>query len=190
MSVNASDESVEYMQVDHKHGHNTLITPYRIGLGGGCHWCTEGVFLHLRGVSRVEQGWIASEPPHDNFSEAVIVHFDPAVVSAADLIRVHTETHSARSDHPLRGRYRSAVYYFAEEEAKRYRSVLAEIGDEAPAGEKLCTRVLAHRAFTASLPEHRDYYRTDPERPFCRRYISPKLTELRRRHPRLMKDND
>ena len=138
----------------------------------------------------MEQGWIRAEPPDDTFSEAVIVHYDPGVVTARDLIVVHTETHSAFGDHPLRGRYRSAVYYFAPGEAEAYRAVLEDIRRKQPAGKELCSRVLAHVAFRESRPEHRDYYRTDPERPFCRRYISPKLAELRRRHGGLMKDNE
>jgi len=31
---------------------------HRIGFGGGCHWCTEAVFAALRGIIRVEQGFI------------------------------------------------------------------------------------------------------------------------------------
>jgi peptide methionine sulfoxide reductase MsrA len=30
--------------------------PSKIGLGGGCHWCTEGVFESLIGVTKVNQG--------------------------------------------------------------------------------------------------------------------------------------
>ena len=40
----------------------------QIGLGGGCHWCTEGVFQALRGVTQVDQGFIQSEPPADTWS--------------------------------------------------------------------------------------------------------------------------
>ena len=40
----------------------------KIGFGGGCHWCTEGVFQALRGVTQVDQGFIQSEPPADTAS--------------------------------------------------------------------------------------------------------------------------
>ena len=160
----------------------------RIGLGGGCHWCTEGVFVSLRGVERVEQGWIASEAPQDAFSEAVIVHYDPTVVAVADLIAVHLETHAATKNHGLRHRYRSAVYYFSAEEAERYRSILTDLA--ATYTEPLVTTVLPFRSFKPSLPEHLDYYRTDPDRPFCQRYITPKLNQLRRTSGHLLREAD
>jgi len=52
----------------------------QIGLGGGCHWCTEGVFQSLVGIEEVKQGWIASVDDNSSFSESVLVTFDPAVV--------------------------------------------------------------------------------------------------------------
>ena len=160
-----------------------VSTLQRIGLGGGCHWCTEGVFVFLTGVVRVEQGWIAAAPPYDTPSEAVIVHFDTAVISEAELIAVHLETHAATSAHALRGKYRSAVYAFTDQDADRYQGILCELAADYP--EPLQTLVLPFREFSASLPEHRDYYRSDPERPFCRRYITPKLRRLRHDRPEL-----
>jgi len=156
----------------------------RIGFGGGCHWCTEGVFVSLRGVDRVEQGWIASEPPHEAFSEAVIVHYDPAVISAEDLIAVHLETHAATKDHGLRHRYRSAVYTFTSEDEVRFRTILEQFAENFSA--PLVTKVHPFVSFKPSLPEHQDYYRTAPERPFCKRFIAPKLQQLRWQRPELL----
>ncbi|WP_104419823.1 peptide-methionine (S)-S-oxide reductase [Neolewinella xylanilytica] len=155
----------------------------RIGLGGGCHWCTEGVFVSLPGVKRVDQGWIGSAPPYEAPSEAVIVHFDPGRISLEALIDVHLQTHSATRAHIFRGKYRSAVYYYSEEERRESERILSALGRALD--EPLLTKVLPLRVFTFSLPEHRDYYRSDPERPFCRRYITPKLDRLRADRPDL-----
>lgn len=157
----------------------------KIALGGGCHWCTEGVFVSLLGVEQVEQGWVSSDAPNEAFSEAVILHFNPDIVSLKDLIAVHLETHASTKNHGLRHRYRSAVYAFSEEQ--RLQATVALENHAKEAGEPFITTALPFVAFKASLPEHQDYYRKDPDKPFCRRFISPKLKMLREMRPGLMR---
>lgn len=127
---------------------------------------------------------MASVAPNDAFSEAVIVYYDPEVISAEDLIAVHLETHAATKEHGLRHRYRSAVYAFSEKDASRFEEILKRLADDFT--EPLITRVYPFVDFKPSLPEHQDYYRTDPERPFCVRFIAPKLAALRRDKPELL----
>jgi peptide-methionine (S)-S-oxide reductase len=127
---------------------------------------------------------VSSTPPNDAFSEAVIVHYDPTVITAEDLIAVHLETHAATKAHGLRHRYRSAVYAFLPEEGGRFAAILANLAKAFT--DPLITKVYPYVAFKPSLPEHQDYYRTDPERPFCVRFIAPKLKALRERRPGLL----
>ncbi|MBX8803087.1 hypothetical protein HBA92_20390 [Ochrobactrum sp. MR28] len=49
------------------------------------------------------------------------------------------------------------------------------------------TRSLMHRGFRPSDSRFHDYYKSNPERPFCRVYIAPKLAKLRTRHSALLK---
>lgn len=148
-----------------------------IGLGGGCHWCTEGVFAQLIGVVEVEQGWVASEPPHDAFSEAIRLTFDPGVLPPEVVIDIHLHTHAATKAHPLRHKYRSAVYYTHEAQQLGLQDMLTRLGSqwEAP----LVTRLLPLHQFKSSPPRYRGYYR-HTERPFCKAYIHPKLRQLLR----------
>lgn len=155
-----------------------MATAERIGFGGGCHWCTEAVFQHLGGVTRVAQGWIAAAPPDDAFSEAALVRFDPERVTLETLIAAHLRTHASTSAHAMRGKYRSAVYVYSDDQARRACAALA--AEQVGFAEPLVTRVLQAEAFRPSPPRFRDYYRSDPERPFCRVYIEPKLDALRR----------
>jgi len=154
-----------------------------IGLGGGCHWCTEAVFLSLRGVHQVEQGWIASQPPNDAFSEAVIVTYDPAIITLADLITIHLYTHAATSNHSMRYKYRSAVYWFEEQDEKVIKEILASLQPQFEA--LIITQVLPFAVFRPSLPEHLNYYYSNPEKPFCTLYIHPKLELLKKKFARL-----
>ena len=156
-----------------------METVRTLGLGGGCHWCTEAVFDHLRGVRSVEQGFHRSDPPYDAWSEAARVSWDPDALPLSVLLEVHLRTHASTSAHSLRGKYRSAVYVGSEGEAEEVRDALAEL--QAGFAEPLVTQVLPDRGFRMSEARFRDYYRTDPERPFCRTYIDPKLAMLRRK---------
>ena len=150
----------------------------KIGFGGGCHWCTEAVFQAVAGVRRVEQGFIASQPPHARYCEAVIVHYDPARITLQALVRAHLHTHASTAAHGMRHKYRSAIYTFDTAQATGARQALARL--QAEFDTPLVTRVLAFADFQASDSSYRDYYARGPERPFCRTYIRPKLDRLAR----------
>ena len=149
----------------------------KIGFGGGCHWCTEAVFTSLKGVTKVDQGWISSEPPHDTLSEAVVVHFDSSAISLQVLIEIHLLTHASTSNHSMRGKYRSAIYSFPnnDEEAKRSLDVLSKNFDSS-----LVTKVLPYVTYTASPEKYQDYYQKNQGKPFCETHINPKIQLLMR----------
>ena len=148
----------------------------KIGLGGGCHWCTEAVFQAVDGVEKVEQGYISSEGDAEIFSEAVIVHYHPENISSKQLLEVHLKTHNSTSNHSFRKKYRSAVYYWNPEDAPVLKRILMELQQDFRI--ELVTQVLAFKKFQASRKSIQDYYRKNPDAPFCKRYIEPKLKLL------------
>lgn len=150
----------------------------KIGFGGGCHWCTEGVFQAIRGVQQVDQGFIRSEAPADTWAEAVVVHFDAAQIGLATLLEIHLRTHSATKAFVPEGKYRTAVYTF--DDAQRATLDCAMSSLEAAFEKPLSTAVLPFREFKPSDDRYQNYYSTDPERPFCKRYIDPKLDYIKK----------
>lgn len=144
-----------------------------IGLGGGCHWCTEAIFQSLQGVDKVSQGWINSSPPHHKYSEAVLVYFQPKIIDLKTLLTVHLYTHSSTSHHMLREKYRSAIYYFREESKQNVVELFKELQNEF--NNKLVTMVLPFSSFKPNKPSYLNYYHNQPEKPFCKTYIDPKL---------------
>jgi peptide-methionine (S)-S-oxide reductase len=156
-----------------------------IGFGGGCHWCTEAVFAALRGVIRVEQGFIRADAPDDNFSEAVVLTFQPDEISLRSLIEIHLRTHSSTSNHSMRRKYRSAVYVMDEAQAEAARQVLTEVGSEFDV--PIVTRVLPFRTFRASDERFQRYAEKNPAGPFCTTYIDPKLALLRKEFQDLLR---
>lgn len=152
------------------------MTLDKIGFGGGCHWCTEAVFQTATGVLKVDQGWIASVQPHDSFSEAIIVHFNPEKTDINTLISIHLKTHSCTSDHSMRDKYRSAVYTFNEEQISIVEQVLVNLQTEYD--QPIVTQVLNFVSFKENKEEYQNYYLKNPEKAFCVRYIEPKLRML------------
>ena len=150
----------------------------RIGFGGGCHWCTEAVFQSLRGVNNVQQGFIKSLDPHDTFSEAVIVAFDPQTIPLDVLVDVHLRTHASTSQHKMRGKYRSAVYVFSDAQADTVQQQIKALQSDFE--ESIVTMTLPYDDFKPSLERFQNYYRTNTEKPFCTAYIDPKLSKIRR----------
>jgi len=160
----------------------------KIGFGGSCHWCTEAVFQSFRGVVKVDQGWIASTGDHAAFSEAVVVTFDPTVISLETLIAIHLNSHSCTSVHQLREKYRSSVYSFNAPQAAAAKRAIAVLQTEF--NEPIITEILPLSEFKLNDEQYLNYYYSDPRRPFCENIVGPKLEALRKRFGKQMISDD
>jgi len=157
----------------------------KIGFGGGCHWCTEAVFQALHGVLKVEQGWIASVNEQSDFSEAVIVHYNQEDILLKTLIEIHLHTHRSSSNHSMRKKYRSAVYTFSSPQNDKAKALISTFQSQFE--NKLITEVFPFESFRPSLDAIQNYYHKNPKKPFCTKYIDPKLKVLADQFPDQMK---
>jgi peptide-methionine (S)-S-oxide reductase len=92
---------------------------------GGCFWCTEAVFLRLRGVEKVVPGYTGGHVPNPSYqavctgetghAEAIQITFDPSQISYDQLLDVFFGTHDPttlnRQGNDVGTQYRSAVFY-------------------------------------------------------------------------------
>lgn len=153
----------------------------KIGFGGGCHWCTEAIFDALKGVRQVEQGWITSSRPNATTpSEAVIVHYDEKKISLDILTEIHLFTHNSTSNHTFRDKYRSAIYTFSDEQEVKTQNILKQMQKlfEKP----LVTKVYPFDTFRLNEEQYLNYYKSNPEKPFCQVRIKPKLRILMKKY--------
>jgi len=148
----------------------------KIALGGGCHWCTEAIFQSLNGVRKVEQGYVASFGENHSFSEAVIVHFNTKIISLKNLIEVHLYTHKSTSNHSMREKYRSAIYTFSEIQFNQAKQIVTQFQNKFD--NQLITKVHPFRMFKPSKEQMTNYYYKNTKKPFCERFINPKLQLL------------
>jgi peptide-methionine (S)-S-oxide reductase len=134
-------------------GH-ALVPPFPEGLETavfalGCFWGAERAFWQTEGVYSTAVGYTAGSTPNPTYeevcsgrtghTEAVLVVFDPAVVSYADLLRVfwehHDPTQGMRQGNDVGTQYRSGVYWHgdkqravAEQSLDMYQQVLHDAG--------------------------------------------------------------
>jgi peptide-methionine (S)-S-oxide reductase len=152
---------------------------HKVGFGGSCHWCTEAIFRSLKWVTEVEQGWISSDGENAAPSEAVLVSFDETQIGLKTLIAIHLHTHSCTAEHSMRGKYRSAVYTFNDEQANFAEQAINDIQKDFD--QPIITKILSFQAFRLNDESYLDYYYKDPSKPFCQNIVNPKLKELTQR---------
>lgn len=157
----------------------------KVGLGGGCHWCTEAVFQALIGVANVQAGWLASIDDPLKFSEGVIVSFAPIEIDLETLIDIHTLTHSSSSNHSMRTKYKSAIYSFNELQLAEVTEILARKNNLLT--DKLVVENLNYAGFKPVGENYENYYQNNSEGQFCTRYIEPKLKKILKQHSQFVK---
>lgn len=148
----------------------------KIALGGGCHWCTEAVFSSLLGVYNVEQGFVSSTRDNTNFSEAITLKYKPEIISLKTLVNIHLLTHKSTSYHSFREKYRSAFYVFSSNQKKEIEEIIIAL--QSNFTKPIITKVHPFSEFKPSKEEFKNYYYNNPNKPFCKTYITPKLQML------------
>jgi peptide-methionine (S)-S-oxide reductase len=96
-----------------------------ITLGGGCFWCTEAVFVRVRGVTSVEPGYSnglgPARPSYEQvctgqtgFNEVVRLQYDDSIIGLRDILDIFFEIHDPtslnRQGNDVGTQYRSGIY--------------------------------------------------------------------------------
>ena len=161
--------------------------------GSGCFWCSEAVFSDLEGVSRVEPGYSGgkvADPTYEQVctdttghAEVAQVTYDPSVLSYRDLLEVFFSTHDPttlnRQGADEGTQYRSVIFYADDDQRKQAQAIIKELSDEKVFRSPIVTEVTPLVAFYPAEDYHRDYYRRNPNKPYCQVVIAPKLAKFR-----------
>lgn len=165
-------------------------------LAGGCFWCLEAVFEQLRGVTKVMSGYSGGHVPDPSYqavctgttghAEVVQVTFDADEISYRDLLEVfftlHDPTTLDRQGGDVGTQYRSAIFYHDDEQRQAAGAVIRELEAEHVFDDPIVTKVEPLQAFYPAEEYHREYYGRNPNQPYCRAVIAPKVAKLRSKY--------
>jgi methionine-S-sulfoxide reductase len=144
---------------------------------GGCFWCMEPPFKHLKGVISVMPGYTGghvANPTYEEVStgttghaESVEVTYDPSVISYQQLLDVFwrnidpTTPDQQFADHGPQ--YRTAIFYH-DAEQKRLAETSKQGLIKSGQFKEVVTEITAASPFYPAEDYHREYYKKNPAR--------------------------
>ena len=163
-------------------------------LGGGCFWCTEAVYLELKGVVDVKPGYSGGQVKNPSYeqvctgttghAEVVEITFDSDVVSFSDILEVFFMTHDPttlnRQGNDVGPQYRSVIFYHNENQKEVAEKIIKLFNEEKVYDSPIVTKVEPFTAFYEAEDYHQNYYNRNKTQGYCQYIIAPKLEKFRK----------
>jgi peptide-methionine (S)-S-oxide reductase len=159
-------------------------------LGGGCFWCMEAVFQMLPGVKTVTSGYAGGTKPNPSYedvcagdtghAEVIRIEYDPKVLSYGKLLDtfwdLHDPTTLNRQGPDSGTQYRSIILYSSE--AQRVAAERSKAEAQKRFSQPIVTQIVPLKQFYKAEGYHQDYFRSNPNQPYCRMIIRPKVEKF------------
>lgn len=171
-------------------------------LANGCFWCTEAIFQRLKGVSSVRSGYTGGTTENPNYydvsngttghAEALQVEYDPEVISFETLLRIFFATHDPttlnRQGYDVGTQYRSEIFYHNTKQKEIAQKLIKELDASGEFNDPIVTALSPYTKFYPAESEHNNYYDNNPNAPYCRIIIDPKVRKLLKMYSKEVKE--
>jgi len=160
-------------------------------VGGGCFWCVEAVYQGQPGIKSVTSGYTAGKKPNPSYeevcsgksghAEVVRIAFDPTGISYEKIIALFWDAHDPTTlnrqgaDHGTQ--YRSIIVAENPAQLEIAKKSLAEA--QSRFRSPIVTEILERAEFFPAEAYHQDFYERNPNHPYNRAVIAPKLEKLK-----------
>ncbi len=163
--------------------------------GGGCFWCTETVFLEVKGIEKVVSGYSGGTAPGrptyreicsglTGHAEVIQITYDASIVSYETILIIFMTTHNPtqlnRQGADVGTQYRSVIFFHNEKQQEIAELILKELAPHFDT--KLVTEISPLTIFYEAEKEHQAYYKNNQNSGYCSYVINPKLQQLRSLH--------
>jgi len=170
-------------------------------LGGGCFWCVEAVFQRLKGVDTVISGYMGGQKANPTYkevctglsghAEVIQIIFDPKVVSYQEILEVFWNTHDPttlnRQGNDEGTQYRSAVFYYSEEQKLIAEAYKKQLDSSGVFSAPIVTEIVPAVEFYSAEGYHQDYYNQNGAQPYCQYVVRPKVEKFEKKFKDKMK---
>ena len=172
-----------------------------ITLGGGCFWCTEAVFVGVRGITDVESGYSngqVARPTYEEVcsgrtgcNEVVKLEFDPAQISLGQILEIfyviHDPTTLNRQGNDTGTQYRSGIYYSTAEQKTLADDMIRQMSQDKLFDKPVVTEVEPLANYWPAESYHQDYFEKNPNQGYCVAVAGPKVAKFRKTFTSLVK---
>ena len=138
--------------------------------GAGCFWGVEYNFSKLDGVNEVLSGYSGGKTPNPTYeqvcnnstehAEVVLIEFDESVISYQELLNSFWEKHDPttlnRQGPDVGSQYRSAIFYFDEEQRNLAQESLNKLQQKLK--NKIVTEITEADTFWKAEEYHQKYF--------------------------------
>ncbi|MDQ2991656.1 MAG: peptide-methionine (S)-S-oxide reductase MsrA [Candidatus Eremiobacteraeota bacterium] len=177
-------------------------TTQTIVLAGGCFWGMQGVFERLRGVTDTTVGFSGGAEMTAHYdivstgatghAESIKITYDPRVISFERVLDVyfliaHDPTELNRQGPDEGTQYRSAIFYTTAAQRAASLAYIANLTKRHVYGGPIVTQVIAFHAFYPAEAYHQHYMDHNPSDGYIVYNDAPKVADLMKRFPQLVK---
>ena len=169
--------------------------------GGGCFWCTEAVFLKLKGVEKVVSGYTGGKiknPTYAQVSEGLTGHaevirleYNADEIKFEQLLDVFFHTHDPttknRQGADVGTQYRSSIFFHDEVQKEAAQKVIAELDKSGDFDALIVTTLEEMKVFYPAEDYHQDYFALNPKNPYCQAVVGPKVSKFMKRYKDMAK---
>jgi len=163
-----------------------------IFFGGGCFWCSEAVFVIVKGVLKVTSGYAGGDlenPTYEQVSrgttghaEVIKVDYDPQLVNLEKLLAIffssHDPTSINRQGNDVGLQYRSIILYSSDEQKKIIEDYIQKI--QPNYNKPLVTEVKELQKFYPAEGYHQEYFEKNPDVSYSQLVIVPKVKKIKK----------
>jgi peptide-methionine (S)-S-oxide reductase len=173
-------------------------------LAGGCFWGMQGVFEHVKGVTKTTVGYAGGEKKTAHYetvstgttghAESIEITYDPSVITYGQILKIyfsiaHDPTTLNRQHNDEGTQYRSEIFYGDENQKAIAEQYMKSLDEAKVYKHRIVTKLEPVNGFYAAEEHHQHYLDRHPTEPYIQYFDLPMIDALQKTYPDMYRKN-